>query len=316
MPVTKLIEEIANSDKPLVASHLTDLSQITATDMAIFKRAWTTIATERRRQIMTRLGDLSKDNVELNFDLVFRHALADSDTQVRISAIEGLWENEDPSMIQTFIKIMENDTSNEVQASAASALGKFAAMVECGEIRESYRTTLGRALLNKFNDTNVPVEVRRRALESAAPLSLPAVRESIKTAYDSRDERLVISAVYAMGKTCDDSWLPVLYKEMANADAEIRYEAANACGEIGLEASVSHLLEHIHDTDIEVRMAVIQALGKIGGIEAKKALQRLANDQNQAITEAVENALSQIEIMEDMTLMEMDTRGEIDDRRN
>jgi HEAT repeat protein len=316
MTITKLIEEIANSDKPLVSTHLTDLSQITATDMAIFKRTWTTINTERRRQITARLGELVKDNVELNFDLIFRHALADSDTQIRISAIEGLWENEDPSMIQTFVKIMDIDTSNEVQASAASALGKFAAMVECGKIRESYKTALGRALLNRFNDMRVPVEVRRRALESVAPLSLPAVRESIKKAYDSRDERFVISAVYSMGKTCDDSWLPILYKEMSNADAEIRYEAANACGEIGLEASVSHLLEHIHDTDIEVRVAVIQSLGKIGGIEAKKELQRLADDQNPAIREAVENALSQIEIMEDMTLIEMDTRGEIDDRRN
>jgi HEAT repeat protein len=316
MPITKLIEEIANSDKPLVASHLTDLSQITATDMAIFKRAWTTINTERRRQIITRLGELVKDNVELNFDLIFRHALADSDTQIRISAIEGLWENEDPSMIQTFIKIMENDTSNEAQASAASALGKFTAMLEYGEIRESYKTTLGRALLNKFNDTSNPVEVRRRALEAGAPLSLPSVRESIKKAYDSRDERFVTSAVYAMGKTCDDSWLPVLYKEMANADAEIRYEAANACGEIGLEASVSHLLEHVHDTDIEVRMAVIQSLGKIGGIEAKKGLQRIAKDPNPAVREAVEQALDGIETMEDMTLMEMDTPGEIDDRRN
>ena len=316
MPITKIIEEIANSKKALVSSHLADLSQISATDMLVFKKTWAVINTERRRQIMTRLGELAKDNVELNFDLIFRHALADSDTQIRITAIEGLWENEDPLMIQTFIKIMENDASNEVQASAASALGKFAVLAECGEIRESYKTILSRALLNKYNDTNKPVEVRRRALESAAPLSLPAVRESIKKAYDSRDERFVISAVYAMGRTCDDSWLPVLYKEMSNADAEIRYEAANACGEIGTETSVPHLLEHIHDADIEVRMAVIQSLGKIGGIEAKKGLQRIAKDPNPAVSDAVEQALAEIDTMEDMTLMEMDTPGEIDDRRN
>ncbi len=195
-------------------------------------------------------------------------------------------------------------------------MGKFAVLAECGEIRESYKTIISRALLNRYNDTNKPVEVRRRALESAAPLSLPSVRESIKKAYDSRDERLTISAIYAMGRTCDDSWLPIIYKEMSNADAEIRYEAASACGEIGTEASAPHLLEHIHDTDIEVRMAVIQSLGKIGGIEAKKGLQRIAKDPNPAVSEAVEQALSEIETMENMTLMEMDTPGEIDDRRN
>ncbi len=316
MPITKIIEEIANSKKMLVSSHLADLSQVTTTDMLIFKKAWRNIDLERRRQIITRLGELAKDNVELNFDLIFRHALADSDTQIRITAIEGLWENEDPLMIQTFIKIMENDTSNDVQASAASALGKFTAMLECGEIRESYKTTLSEALLNKFNDTSKPVEVRRRALESASPLILPAVRESIKKAYDSRDERFVISAIYAMGRTCDDTWLPIIYKEMSNADAEIRYEAANACGEIGAEASAPYLLEHIHDTDIEVRIAVIQSLGKIGGIEAKKGLQRITKDPNPVVSEAVEQVLSEIDAMEDMTLMEMDTPGEIDDRRN
>ncbi len=91
MPITKIIEEIANSNKTLVSSHLADLSQISATDMPVFKKTWAEINTERRRQIMTRLSELAKDNVELNFDLIFRYTLSDTDVQVRISAIEGLW---------------------------------------------------------------------------------------------------------------------------------------------------------------------------------------------------------------------------------
>jgi HEAT repeat protein len=316
MLITELIEEIADKDKPLIASHLADFSQMTADDMTEFKKTWVDINLERRRQIINRLRELAKDNVELNFDLIFKYVLSDSDSQVRIGAIDGLWENEDPAQIQKLINLMESDTSHEVQASAAAALGKFSVLVECGQIRESYIAVLSQTLLKTINDITRPVEVRRRALESVAPLSLSSVRESIQKAYESRDERFVVSAIYAMGRTCDEAWLPVIHKELSNADAEIRYEAANACGEIGREDSVPYLLEHVHDSDIEVRMAVIQSLGKIGGAEAKKGLQRISRDPNQAIREIVEQALSEIETLEDMTLMSMETPGEIDDRRN
>lgn len=314
--IQNLIEEIANSDKPLISSYLADLSQITVTDLPVLKRIWVTIETTRRRQIISRMAELTKDNVELNFDLVFKHGLSDSDAEVRAGAIDGLWENEDPSLIRIFIDLIQNDVSYDVQASAAAALGKFAMLAECEEIRRSYKTTLSQVLLATIDDPSKPVEVRRRALESVAPLSIPAVREVIKKAYESRDERFTVSAIYAMGRTCNDAWLPVLYKEMNNADAEIRYEAAGTCGEIGREESVPHLLEHIHDTDVEVRMAVIRSLAKIGGSEAKKSLQRIARDENKAIREAVEQALSEIETMEDMTLFQMNMSGEQDDKRN
>ena len=316
MQIRNLITEITDKNKTLTSSHLADFSQMTETDMPEFKRAWGTIETTRRRQIITRLGELSKDNVELNFDLIYIHGLSDTDAEVRAGAIDGLWENEDPTLIKTFINIMQNDASFDVQASAAVALGKFVVLVECEEIRKSYKSTLSQALLKIIDDTSKPVEVRRRALEAIAPLAIPAVREAIKKSYESRDERFIISAIYAMGRTCDDAWLPILYKEMGNADAEIRYEAAGACGEIAMEDSVPHLVEHIYDSDIEVRLAVIQSLAKIGGNEAKKSLQRAARDENKAVREAIEQALTEIESMEDMTLFHMNTTREHNDNWN
>jgi HEAT repeat protein len=314
--IKNLIEEIANTDKPLTSSHIADLSQITVADMSVLKRVWETINTTRRRQLISRMVELTKDNAELNFDLIFKHGLSDTDAEVRAGAIDGLWENEDPSLIRTFINLLQNDTSYNVQASAAAALGKFVMLAECEEIRQSYKTTLSRVLLEIIDNSSKPIDVRRRALESVAPLSIPPVREAIKKAYESRDERFTISAIYAMGRTCNDAWLPILYKEMNNADVEIRYEAAGACGEIGMEESVPYLLEHIHDTDVEVQMAVIQSLAKIGGSEAKKSLQRIARDENIAVREAVQQALTEIETMEDMTLFQMNASGEQDDKRN
>lgn len=316
MSIQNLINEIADKDTKLTSSHLADLSQMTVVELSIFKKAWDTINTTRRRKIISQLTELTKDNVELNFDLIFKHALSDPDAEVRASAIDGLWENDDPLLINKLINLMQNDSSDNVQASAAAALGKFVLLVECEEIRQSYKTTLNQALLPIIDDIKKPIEVRRRALEAIAPLSMPSVREAIKKAYESRDERFTISAIYAMGRTCDYAWLPILYKEMDNVDAEIRYEAAGACGEIGMEESISHLVEHIHDPDIEVRLSVIQSLAKIGGTEAKNSLQRVARDNNIAIREAIEQALAEIETMETMTLFQMNASRDQDDNRN
>ena len=96
-----------------------------------------------------------------------------------------------------------------------------------------------------------------------------------------------------------------LLKELKNSDAEMRYEAATASGEIGDEDVAQYLLPVANDEDIDVRLAVIQALGKIGGNEAKQYLQKNVGDPNEAIRDAIETALNEISIIDDMTVFEM-----------
>jgi HEAT repeat protein len=310
-----ILAEIADSARPLKSGHLADLSQITVADLPLLKQVWSGIDTERRRKILSRLVELTHDNVEFVFDVVLKYALRDVDAEVRSLAIEGLWENEDPALIHTYIRMLEQDTSEKVQVSAALALGRFALLVELGEIRSQYKETICKSLLTALEDTAKPPEVRRRALEAIAQMSTASVKEAIRKAYESRDERYMVGALYAMGRTCDETWLPVLYTEMGNADAEMRYEAAGACGEIGDEEAVSHLAEIIYDSDIEVRLAVIQALGKIGGNEAKRELQSVANDPNEAVRDAVTQALSELAAQQDLTLFTMEnTRGQHDEQ--
>jgi len=284
--------------------------------MPAFKTAWRKTAVARRREVITRLVEMARDTVELDFDIILRYCLSDPDAEVRVQAIDGLWESEDPTLIRPFTAMMQTDAAEKVQAAAATALGKFTLLVECGDIRPEFRATLSESLLAVYRDPGKSIETRRRALEAVAPLALPDVREAIKTAYESRDERFTVSALFAMGRTRNDAWLPVLYRELDNPDAEIRYEAADACGEIGLEDAAPHLLERIHDEDVEVRLAVIRALGSIGGAEAKQGLQRIADDPSEAIREAVEQALSEIGAAEDMSFFEMNLPGGPDDHRN
>jgi len=295
LPITETIAHLGDSDKPLLNSKLAELSNLNSEELALFEQAWETIESKRRRQIMYRLVELAEDNFELDFDSIFKNHLTDQDAEVRSKAIEGLWESEEASLIDPLIKLLKQDSSEKVQATAAIALGKFAMLAELKKLRPSHKSKLCQALLAAINDSSQPIEVQRRTLEAAAPLSLPQMKKAIVKAYQSGEPRLKTGAIFAMGKSCNLSWLPILLKELASADAETRYEAARACGELGEKESVSYLAELITDPDIDVQLAAIQALGKIGGPEAKDCLEQRLNNSTEVVQQAAGQALDELE---------------------
>jgi len=299
LPIEETIADLGNSDKPLLNSRLAELSNLNSEELALFEQAWAAIEPKRRRQIMYRLVELAEDNFELDFDSVFKSRLKDQDAEVRSKAIEGLWESEEASLIDPLIKLLKQDSSEKVQATAATALGKFAMLAELKKLRPSHKSKVCQALLATINDSSQPIEVQRRALEAAAPLSLPQMKKAIVKAYQSGNPKLRTSALFAMGKSCNHSWLPILLKELASADAEIRYEAAGACGELGEKEAAPYLLELITDPDIDVQLAAIQALGEIGGPEAKDCLEQCLNNPSEIIQQAAEQALHELEAGEE-----------------
>jgi HEAT repeat protein len=293
--IRETIAELGNRNSRLLNSRLADLSNLNPEELQALEQVWATIKPKRRRQVMHRLVELAEDNFELNFDSIFKNRLKDQDAEVRSEAIEGLWESEDTSLITPLINLLEHDNSEEVQVAAAMALGKFALLAEHKKLRPYYTSKISQALLNSIEDKNRPVEVRRRALEAAASLSLPQVERDILEAYQSSHSRLRTSAVYAMGKNCNCRWLPMLLKELGSSDAEIRYEAAGACGELGEQEAIPHLIELICDPDVDIQLAAIQALGKIGGSKAKECLEQCMNNPSEAIQQAAEQSLYELE---------------------
>jgi len=299
LPIEETIADLGNIDKPLLNSRLAELSNLNAEELALFEQAWAAIEPKRRGQIMYRLVELAENNFELDFDSIFKSRLKDQDAEVRSKAIEGLWESEEASLIDPLIKLLEQDSSEKVQATAATALGKFAMLAELKKLRPDHKSKICQALLTVIDDKSKPIEVKRRALEAAAPLSLPQTEKAIVKAYQSSEPKLRTSALFAMGKSCNHSWLPILLKELASADAEVRYEAAGACGELGEKEAAPYLAELITDPDLDVQLAAIQALGKIGGPEAKNCLEQCLNNPSEVIQQVAGQALYEIEVGED-----------------
>jgi HEAT repeat protein len=95
-------------------------------------------------------------------------------------------------------------------------------------------------------------------------------------------------------------WLPIILRESENRAPEMRHAAAFAAGEIGEEQAVPQLRRMaIQDPDREVQRVAIRSLGSIGGAQARVALQGILYEGDDALREAVEEAMEEIDFGDD-----------------
>jgi HEAT repeat protein len=296
MGIETYLRELGDVSRPLKVSKLTTLNYLSPEEQQELQQAWPRFEVERRLQILGRLNDLAEDNPELNFDAVNLVSLHDPDPRVRTAALDGLWENEDRSLIPVLIDLMQNDEDSGVRATAAIGLGRFVVLGEFGSLAPSDLATVEDALTEALNDPAESEDVRARALESIGARSEPWVRDLIAEAYGSGSHRMQVSALHAMGRSCDAEWLPDVLQQLQSDDPELRYEAATAAGMIGDETAVPHLAFLVHDEDGEVQETAIEALAEIGGSEARAVLVRLLSSGDEWLQEAASEALASMDL--------------------
>jgi HEAT repeat protein len=299
MDFGEYLDELADGSKQLKVAGLQRLSQLNCEQRAELNRRWPGIDVRRRRRLVQELIDLSEDNVDLNFDAVFLRGLSDDDSDVRLESVRGLWEHESPGLIGSLVELLEGDDDPAVRAETALALGRFVVMFELGSLRENHFARAESALRRTIENADEVEEVRARALEAIGPREVPWVRQAIREAYESGAHRPKVSAVHAMGRSTANRWLPLLTRELASDEAELRYEAAMAAGAIGDDSAVPQLLPLLTDEDSDVREAAAAALGEIGGPMAREALLALMDNESTAVREAAAAALAGIEFEED-----------------
>ncbi|MEX1193750.1 MAG: HEAT repeat domain-containing protein [Dehalococcoidia bacterium] len=299
MDFAEYLEELSDAARKLKVADLQRLSNLSPEQIAQLQTAWPNTDVRRRRRIVGELVDLSEDNVDLNFLAAFTVALADSDAEVRLGAIRGLWEDESTALIDPLIALADEDPDAGVRAEAALALGRFVLLHALGRLRERHfeRVTAGlRRVIDKRPEVE---EVRARAIEAVGAHDASWVRQAISEAYESGVRRLKVSAVHAMGRSAGSRWLPLLTRELNSDDAEVRYEAAVACGGVADEAAVPHLVALVDDPDADVRAAAVAALGDIGGMTSRNALHDLLDNPSKATREAAAAALAEVDFEED-----------------
>ncbi|HLA18460.1 MAG TPA: HEAT repeat domain-containing protein [Dehalococcoidia bacterium] len=293
MEFSEYLAELKDPSARLSVAGLQQLASLERGEAAALRSAWPQIGGERRRQVVHQLMELAEDNVDLNFDAVFFAALDDEAAAVRADAVRGLWEYEGRDLIAPLLRLLAKDEEPEVRAEAALALGRFVVLSEAGSLGEEQFQQVEAGLRRSLEDELEVDEVRGRALEAIGASGRPWVEQAMEHAYESEAPRLRVSAIHAMGRSCDGHWLPVLIEELENDDPEIRYEAATALGALADRRVVAHLAPLLRDPDLEVREAAIAALGQIGGSEAKLLLRPLLRDPSPSMQEAAAAAVAE-----------------------
>lgn len=278
-------------------SNLYGLSRAGEEEMQLFGQAWPEVPVERRRRILRLLVELTEASFAVDFNAIFRFCLTDEDEEVREAAIEGLWEEEDEALIAPLMNLLRDDPSARVRAAAASTLGRFVFMGELEELEAELHASVEEALLEVIRSSSEELEVKRRAVEAIAFSSREEVGAIIEDAYYHEQDKMRISAVFAMGRNADPCWSETVIAELASPDAEMRYKAARACGELEISDAVPYLVTLTWDPDREVQEAAIWALGHIGGSEARRILEECYEEGDEFLREAVEEALEYLEFL-------------------
>ena len=295
--INQLLQHLADEEAPLAVARLYSLSDLSEENVVQFRRVWPRIPVERRRQVVSFLFDIAESSFEVNFEPVFCACIDDPDEEVRSRSVEGLWESEDVSLVVPLLEMAENDPAVRARAAALGVLGQFVLLGELDRISPQHRMTIEDALLSVFRSPGESVEVRRRAVEALAYSSRKEVPGVIESAYYHNDRLMRVAAVFAMGRSLDSQWEPLLLDELRSHDPELRYEAARACGELELASAIPQLAELLADEDREVQEASIWALGQIGGQMARQILEahyETVDKGDDALREATEEALSEL----------------------
>lgn len=293
-----LLGQLADSSQPIAHASLKLLSALEGAAAQLFAAGWASIAVERRRAVMKALDDLAEESVDFDFQAVFQFCLTDSDAEIRVAALDGLWEDERPALLRRMLELM-TDPSGEVRAAVALGLGRFSYRAALGELREEQSTLLYQVLLAHATDPEEPIEVRRRAIEALGYFAdHPEGQAEIGRAYAHSEPLMRESAVTAMGRSMRPVWYPYIKRELQSPSPALRYEAARAVGELGEDGQqmVSALLPLVDDDDIEISEAAIWALGQVGGAGARRVLQRLVRSNDAERRQAAEEAISELEL--------------------
>jgi hypothetical protein len=289
-----LLQHLADESRSVRSLNLAPLSDLSRGQAAGVHAALAHFSPRRRLEIISTMVEQAEANVHFHFVALLRECLTDTEAAVRRAAIDGLWEDERPSLVEPLARILSEDPSEEARAAAAVSLGRFVLLGVLGEISDAHAHTAEQAMHAAWRRPGEVVEVRRRALEGLAYTDEAGVDELIEIAYYDEDELMRQSAVFAMGRSADRRWSKLILTELSGRDAAMRYEAAIAAGELGLTAAVRSLIRLLDDADSTVREAAATALGKIGGRDARQALQACRESGDSVLVAAATEALEEL----------------------
>jgi HEAT repeat protein len=251
-----------------------------------------------QRQKIRELSEMEEENYSENHAPIYTMLMNHPDPEVRRCAVEAMWYYPDEEYLDRILNVLWFDSDEEVRGRAAMVLGRY--MYEgfvMEELDEALAQRVKRILLDTSCDEHESITVRRFALEALSFCTDdPKVLNLIEQGYFSPDQRMQLSALFAMGRSGLERWHGYLLRALHEPDKEFRIEAISACGEAQIISAVPELQRLCFDMDRDIRLEAIWALGKIGDERALHTLQRCARDPDPEVCEVAHDAIEELGI--------------------
>jgi HEAT repeat protein len=301
-----IVEALLDDSTPFPARYLHRFSDLPPADLKALLKAWLQVSPRRKQTLLEDLEDLADADTLLSFEDLARALLTDPDAAVRGQAILLLWECHDAKLGRVYLEMLREDESQNVRAAAATALGQFVYLGELEKIPPELHHEVENQLLAAARSAESTL-VRRRALESLGYSSRDEVPALIEAAYHGGGPEWMASALYAMGRSCDSRWEKQVLSKLHAPQEDVRIDAVQAAGELGLGAARASLLDLLEDEeDPEVHRAVVWALSQIGGEGVRARLEELLEAEDDDEEEGfLEEALNNLSFTEDLSHFDM-----------
>ena len=289
-----------DDDAAINYASLAELSRLTGPEASEFGQLWLEWSSERVLDIVERMVSLCEDQLDVEFEVIYKQGLKQPNPTVRIASLKGLEETEDRALVIQLGKILKSDPVAEVRAAAAVPLAHFSIMAEAGKLSARYREVLEDALYGVMENEREIQEVKLKAMEAVSVFAAERLTSHVELAWSSGDLNARQSSLFTMGRTSDPKWIEYVIPDLEHDSASVRYEAAIAMGELGDEHHLRVMDAPLDDEDLTVQLAAISAVERIGGDAAKAKLElKLASPEPQVV-ELVQQALQTMKDEEDL----------------
>ena len=276
-----VINNLLDNSKPFSSQFLLFFSDISLDDLEKIQSIWPEVDRERKCNLLKDLESLMEANTLASCDDFGYFALQDDDPRIRSQAIPLFWECTNIKLIPIFINLLQNDSDSEVNASAASALGKFVLLGELEEIPEKSANMVQDLLIDEYLKTDDD-PIKQRILESLGYSSNKKVNHFITSALIMNDKKWHLSALLAISRSANNIWGKVVLEKLSDLDPDIQIEAIKAAGALQIESAKEQIIEIMDSSspDEELHTQAIWALSKIGGNDIKDLFEKMIEESD------------------------------------
>ncbi len=301
MGLDEFLNQLPEDDDAVINyASLAELSRLTGPEASEFGQLWLEWSSERVLDIVERMISLCEDQLDVEFEVIYKQGLKHPNPTVRVASLKGLEESEDRALVMQLSKILKSDPVAEVRAAAAIPLAHLSIMAEAGKLSARYREVLEDALYGVMENEREIQEVKLKAMEAVSVFAAERLTSHIELAWSSGDLNARQSSLFTMGRTSDPKWIEYVIPDLEHDSASVRYEAAIAMGELGDEHHLRVMDAPLDDEDLTVQLAAISAVERIGGDAAKAKLElKLASPEPQVV-ELVQQALQTMKDEKDL----------------